>query len=40
MPIEKYGVSNNVYPMTRAATYEEAKFNLRNQNQVISIRMR
>jgi len=40
IPVEKYGFSNNVYPMTRGATFHEAKFNLKAQNQVVSIRMR
>ncbi|MBL0134656.1 MAG: DUF2141 domain-containing protein [Chitinophagaceae bacterium] len=39
IPTEYYGISNNVYPLTRAANFEEAKFTLERPNQVISIKV-
>lgn len=39
IPTEFYGISNNVYPVTRAANFEEAKFVLDKPNQVINIKM-
>jgi uncharacterized protein (DUF2141 family) len=39
IPTEFYGISNNVYPATRAANFEEAKFVLEKPNQVIRIKV-
>ncbi len=40
IPKEAYGFSNNVYPATRAATYQESKFILSAENNIIKIKMK
>ena len=40
IPKEAYGFSNNVYPATRAATYEESKMKISTENQIIKIKMK
>lgn len=37
IPLEKYGFSNNAYHSTRATTFEEAKFVVKQNNQSIAI---
>lgn len=40
MPREKYGFSNNVLPAMRAATYEEAAFEVKNAPGSLSIKLK
>ena len=40
IPTEKYGFSNNVRPMMRAATFKEASFAVTNKNNVIAIKLK
>lgn len=40
IPKENYGFSNNIYPATRAATFQEASFKLGNQAETINIRLK
>jgi len=40
IPKEKYGFSNNVIPATRAASYEEAVFEINKNSKTISIRLK
>lgn len=40
IPTEKYGFSNNVRPMMRAATFKEASFTVTNKNNVITIKLK
>ena len=40
IPREKYGFSNNKYPLTRAATFEESAFTVGESGQTISIRLK
>jgi uncharacterized protein (DUF2141 family) len=40
IPKEKYGFSNNKYPLTRAATFDESKFQVAEKEQTISIRLK
>lgn len=39
IPKEKYGFSNNVYPMMRAATFKESAIVIGNKEETISIRL-
>lgn len=40
IPKEKYGFSNNKYPLTRAATFEESAFWVGENEQKISIKLK
>ena len=40
IPKEKYGFSNNVYPATRAANFEEAAFEVQGKSKTIPIRLK
>jgi uncharacterized protein (DUF2141 family) len=40
VPKEKYGFSNNVFPMMRAASFKESQFFVRDKDEVISIRLK
>jgi len=40
IPKEKYGFSNNVRPMMRAATFKEASFVVTNKENTMSIRLK
>jgi len=40
IPIERYGFSNNKYFATRACTYEEAKFSLKQDNQKVTVKLK
>lgn len=40
IPKEKYGFSNNKYPLTRAATFEESAFKVGESGQTITIRLK
>ncbi|GAO41355.1 DUF2141 domain-containing protein [Flavihumibacter petaseus] len=40
IPKEDYGFSNNVLPMTRAATFEESKFDVKGKDGSRSIRLK
>jgi len=40
IPTEKYGFSNNVRPMMRAASFKEASFTVTNKNNVITIKLK
>ncbi|MGN6295003.1 MAG: DUF2141 domain-containing protein [Chitinophagaceae bacterium] len=40
IPKEKYGFSNNKYPLTRAATFNEAAFTIGEKELLISIRLK
>lgn len=40
IPTEKYGFSNNVRPMMRAATFKEAAFVITNKESTISIKLK
>ncbi|PZR28541.1 MAG: hypothetical protein DI535_06580 [Citrobacter freundii] len=40
IPKEKYGFSNNKYPLTRAATFEESAFRVGENEQKISIKLK
>lgn len=40
IPIERYGFSNNKYFATRACTYEEAKFSIKQDNQKITVKLK
>ena len=40
IPKEKYGFSNNVRPMMRAATFKEASFVVTNKENTISIKLK
>jgi uncharacterized protein (DUF2141 family) len=39
IPKEKYGFSNNVYPLMRAATYKEASFSVTDKEASINIQL-
>lgn len=40
IPKEKYGFSNNVFPLTRAANFEEAAFEIQGKSTIIPIRLK
>lgn len=40
IPKEKYGFSNNKYPLTRAATFKESAFTVGGKEQSISIKLK
>ncbi len=40
IPKEKYGFSNNVFPLTRAATFKEAAFKVTDEDGTLSIRLK
>ena len=40
IPKEKYGFSNNRFPLTRAASFEEAAVSVEDREEVISIRLK
>jgi uncharacterized protein (DUF2141 family) len=40
IPKEKYGFSNNVYPMMRAASFSEAAFTITDKEETITIRLK
>ena len=40
IPIERYGFSNNKYFATRACTYDEAKFSIKQDNQKITVKLK
>lgn len=40
IPKEKYGFSNNVYPATRAANFDEAAFEIQGKSKTIPIRLK
>ncbi|MBE9462914.1 DUF2141 domain-containing protein [Dyadobacter subterraneus] len=40
IPKEKYGFSNNVFPATRAANFEEAAFEIQGKSGTIPIRLK
>ncbi len=40
IPKESYGFSNNIYHATKATSFEEAKFNLKQNNQIIAIKLK
>ena len=40
IPKEKYGFSNNVFPATRAANFEEAAFEIQGKSTTIPIRLK
>jgi uncharacterized protein (DUF2141 family) len=40
IPKEKYGFSNNKFPLTRAANFNEAAFMVNEQNNTINIRLK
>jgi|SRR6218665_411150 len=40
IPKEKYGFSNNKYPLTRAATFEESAFKVGENEQTIAIKLK
>jgi uncharacterized protein (DUF2141 family) len=40
IPKEKYGFSNNAYPLMRAASFSEASFQVKDIEDVISIRLK
>ena len=40
IPKEKYGFSNNVFPMMRAASFKESAFEVKDNNAIITIRLK
>ncbi|WP_159467485.1 DUF2141 domain-containing protein [Dyadobacter sp. 3J3] len=40
IPKEKYGFSNNVFPLTRAANFKEAAFEIQGKSKIIAIRLK
>ncbi|WP_152616722.1 DUF2141 domain-containing protein [Flavihumibacter solisilvae] len=40
IPKENYGFSNNIYPATRAATFQEASFEVGDHAETINIRLK
>lgn len=40
IPKEKYGFSNNVFPMMRAASFKESAFSVGGKDQIITIRLK
>jgi uncharacterized protein (DUF2141 family) len=40
IPKEKYGFSNNVYPLTRAANFKESSFSITGKEEVSTIRLK
>jgi uncharacterized protein (DUF2141 family) len=40
IPKEKYGFSNNVYPLMRAASFQESAFSIKGKDETITIRLK
>lgn len=40
VPTEKYGFSNNILPRLRPATFDESAFELKNQESIITIKLK